>query len=208
MGEWSVIIPVKRLGVAKSRLAVVDRSGVALAMAMDTAAAALAAEHVALVLVVTEDHRAGEDLRRLGCVVEDDEPRAGLNPALVHGALVASRLTGPGPVAALSADLPALRRDELDQALSAAAGYPLAVVGDSHATGTTFYAARDPADFRPMFGPDSLGRHVAAGAVELQEPRLARLRLDVDTVADLATAVDAGVGRHTAALLRATRPVA
>ena len=55
---WSLVIPVKVLALAKSRLTglpAADREKLALAMAADTLAAAAAAAPVAAVLVVTDD---------------------------------------------------------------------------------------------------------------------------------------------------------
>lgn len=207
MVRWSVILPVKRLDAAKSRLAVLDRPALALAMALDTASAALAAASVATVIVVTDDDLARAELHRLGCTVAPDEPSEGLNPALCHGAAVAARLGRATAVVALSADLPALQSRELDLALAAAAHCPHAVVGDRQGTGTTLYAASQPHAFRPMFGAGSLSRHTAAGAMELHDPGLAGLRADVDTVSDLTHAATLGLGVYTAELAAAARLV-
>jgi 2-phospho-L-lactate guanylyltransferase len=56
--RWSVIVPVKELHAAKSRLNRPDRADIALAMARDTVRAAAAATAVAEVVVVTDDPRA------------------------------------------------------------------------------------------------------------------------------------------------------
>src|SRR5215469_15346666 len=86
---WSLVIPVKVLAQAKSRLTGLTderRSRLALAMAADTVAAAIAADSVAVVLVVTDDPEVGEATAELGAIVLADEPAAGLNEALRHGA--------------------------------------------------------------------------------------------------------------------------
>src|SRR5262249_40541725 len=68
-------------------------------------------------LVITSDAVAGARLAALGARVVPDEPANGLNAALRYGATVASaRWPGSG-VAALAADLPALRPAELGRAL-------------------------------------------------------------------------------------------
>ncbi|MCR8672104.1 2-phospho-L-lactate guanylyltransferase, partial [Agrococcus sp. HG114] len=54
---------------------------------------------------------------------------------------------------------------------------------------------------RPRFGPGSAERHRQAGHVELPIAPGTGLRLDVDELADLHTALDAGVGPHTRAVL-------
>src|SRR5438477_2743201 len=111
---WTVVIPVKVLARAKSRLEVLAgprRGELALAMAADTVMAVLDCPDVARVLVVTSDEVTGPELASLGVSVASDEPAGGLNAALGHGARVAAQNwpgTGTG-TAALSADLPALR---------------------------------------------------------------------------------------------------
>ncbi len=91
---WSLVIPVKVLAQAKSRLtglAGQRRSDVALAMAADTVAAAVGAASVAAVLVVTDDPDVSDIASRLGAVVLPDAPGAGLNEALAHGAAYSQR---------------------------------------------------------------------------------------------------------------------
>src|SRR4051812_20266461 len=88
--SWAVVVPVKRLELAKTQLSVSAqlRRELALAMAMDWVAACLSTPSVAAVVVVTDDETAAPAMRALGAHVVRDEPDAGLNPALVHGAQV------------------------------------------------------------------------------------------------------------------------
>src|SRR5215471_15716448 len=124
---WTVVVPVKVLARAKSRLeslAGPRRGELALAMAADTVSAVLDCPEVARVLAVTSDELAGPELASLGVSVASDEPEGGLNAALEHGAgIVARDWPGTG-IVALSADLPALRAAELSRALRAAAALP------------------------------------------------------------------------------------
>lgn len=200
---WSLVIPVKVLARAKTRLAPLagpHRAELALAMAADTVAAGLACPAVAHVLVVTDDERASVLLAGLGAVIAPDRPGSGLNPALRHGAEVAAGRWPQAGVAAAAADLPALRPDELGRGLRAAASWPEAFVPDAAGTGTTLYTARPGVAFRPLFGPGSAGRHRAAGAAELTLPGVVSLRRDVDSAADLREAAALGLGPRTAAL--------
>jgi 2-phospho-L-lactate guanylyltransferase len=203
--NWSLVIPVKVLAQAKSRLIGLGgerRAELALAMAADTVRAALAAPPVATVIVVTDDQAVGAELGALGAVVIADEPGAGLNPALVHGATYAeARWPGRGR-AAMAGDLPALRPAELAAALDAAELLGEAFVPDAAGTGTTLYAAGPGRPFRPAYGPGSRDRHLAAGAAELDLPQLRGLRQDVDTPGDLRLAADIGLGPRTHAALR------
>jgi len=200
---WSLVVPVKVLARAKSRLAVLagpHRPALALAMAADTVAAALACPVVGRVIAVTDDAEAARVLAGLGALVTADKPGRGLNPALRHGAvLAAARWPGSG-IGALAADLPALRPAELDLGLREAARWEHSFVPDASGAGTTLYAARPGARFRPRFGRRSAEQHRADGAVELSMPGLASLRRDVDQPRDLSAASDLGVGPHTAAV--------
>jgi len=200
---WSVLLPVKVLAQAKSRLAELAgprRGELALALACDTVSAVLQTAQVARVVVITDDQVAAAALRELGALVIPDEPRDGLNAALRYGAAFAA-VHWPGcGTAALSADLPALRPAELMRALHAAAAWPTAFVADAAGDGTTLYTAAPGAAFRPGFGLASRARHAADGAAELELADIPGLRRDVDTPADLRGAAALGLGPHTAPL--------
>jgi len=200
---WSVLMPVKVLAQAKSRLAGLAgprRGELALALACDTVTAVLGCGEAARVIVITDDQVAGVALAALGAQVVPDEPRDGLNAALRHGAgYAAARWPGAG-AAALSADLPALRPEQIGQALRAAAAWPTAFVADAAGDGTTLYTAVPGAPFRPAFGLASRARHAAGGAVELVLEGIPGLRRDVDTPSDLRGAAALGLGSHSAPL--------
>jgi 2-phospho-L-lactate/phosphoenolpyruvate guanylyltransferase len=210
--RWSVVVPAKRLAAAKTRLTPLTSAlpgdpaarhqELVLALLADTVAAARDSPAVELVLVVTDDPRAAGEVRALGARTVGDEPDSGLNAALAHGARQA-RAVVPGPVAALSSDLPALRPAELTAALLAAAGARRAFVADAAGTGTTLLAVPTGGELDPRFGPGSAAAHAAAGAVPL-DGDWPGLRQDVDTPADLRAACRVGVGVRTAALLSST----
>jgi 2-phospho-L-lactate guanylyltransferase len=71
-------------------------------------------------------------------------------------------------------------------------------VADADGVGTTMVAAASRQQFAPRFGRGSREAHVTEGAHEIVEVDVPTLRRDVDTPADLATAVELGVGVHTA----------
>ncbi|MFE3635648.1 2-phospho-L-lactate guanylyltransferase [Streptomyces sp. NPDC059168] len=201
--QWTLVIPLKPLARAKSRLAdtAADgvRPGLALAFAQDTVAAALACTEVADVVVVTDDALAGRTLRGLGARIVPDAPGSGLNSALGHGAAVVRESRPAAAVAALNADLPALRPTELSRVLGAAAEYPRAFLADAAAVGTTLLCAAPGRPLRPAFGTGSRARHRASGAAELGLADVHSVRQDVDTGEDLRAALALGVGRFTAA---------
>jgi 2-phospho-L-lactate guanylyltransferase len=204
--SWSVVVPAKRLDVAKSRLRPLTAGGapdaharLVLALLADTVAAVLACPAVDGVVVVTDDPTAAEVVRRLGARIVSDEPDRGLNPALAHGA----RRAGGAAVAAVSSDLPALRPAELAAALEAAGAHPRCFVPDAQGTGTTLLTAAG-APLAPAFGPGSAAAHRAGGAVELAGP-WPGLSRDVDTEEDLREALRLGAGPRTSALADALR---
>jgi 2-phospho-L-lactate/phosphoenolpyruvate guanylyltransferase len=218
--SWSLVIPVKLLAQAKSRLAGLTgtvRSELALAMAADTIAAAAAAASVAGVLVVTDDPVVTGIATGLGAMVLPDRPAAGLNDALAYGAAYARARWPERGLAGLAGDLPAARPGELTAALEAAARLGAAFVPDADGTGTVLYAVTPGVEFRPQFGADSRNRHLAVGAVEIgpgeigqaeidwaaSQAALAGLRRDVDTLDNLRRAAAIGLGERTRALLSA-----
>ncbi|CAM5494465.1 Phosphoenolpyruvate guanylyltransferase [Streptomyces alboniger] len=201
--QWTLVIPVKPLARAKSRLSdtAADglRPGLALAFAQDTVAAALACPAVKDVAVVTDDPLAGRELGALGARIVSDEPHGGLNAALAHAAAVVRATRPESAVAALNADLPALRPLELARVLDAATEFPRAFLPDAAAIGTTLLAAREGVELQPAFGTHSRARHRASGAAELVLDTVDSVRQDVDTGADLRAALALGVGPRTAA---------
>ncbi|MGW1598374.1 2-phospho-L-lactate guanylyltransferase [Streptomyces sp. NPDC002343] len=202
--QWTLVIPLKPLARAKSRLADAvgdgERPGLVLAFAQDTVGAALACAEVSDVAVVTDDELAGRELAALGARIVPDVPGGGLNAALAHGAAVVRQNRPGAAVAALNADLPALRPAELSRVLAAATEFPRAFLPDTAGVGTTLLAAAGGRALRPAFGVDSRARHRASGATELALTGVDSVRQDVDTGADLRTALVLGVGRHTAAV--------
>ncbi len=199
--SWGLVVPVKRLAIAKTRLASYGedlRQALALAFAADVVDAALGCALVARVVVITDDPRAAEALAAIGALIAADSPDAGINPALAHGADLLRASDDTLGIATLSADLPALRSSDLAATLRQVEAGARAFVADAAGDGTTLLAAGPGAALQPAYGPMSRRAHLASGASEL--PGAAGLRQDVDTPTDLAIALRLGVGRHTAAL--------
>lgn len=198
--QWGVVVPVKHLDIAKSRLAAYGdehRMALALAFAADVVTAA---RLVATVLVVTDDPVATELLSGLGARVVSDDPDAGLNPALEHGVELLREGSPDLAVATVSADLPSLLAPDLAAVLRRVPLRGRGFVADLAGTGTTLLAAGPGIALLPSYGPASRERHLASGAVELVAPE--SVRRDVDTPDDLEHAVALGVGPHTLAALQ------
>jgi len=206
-----ILVPVKALGLAKSRLAHAlepdTRAELVLAMLEDTLAAARDTDD-AVVTVITSDRRVAAVARRSGAAVLADPPAASgqdrqdsLNAAL-RSAAEHARDDSPGvDLVALQADLPSLRPHELAEALEAARATGTMIVADHTGSGTTaLLHCTSQRPLHPRFGPDSAHRHLEAGALAV-EAHLPGLRLDVDTIDDLGAAVRLGVGAATAAVL-------
>ncbi|MFI1400821.1 2-phospho-L-lactate guanylyltransferase [Streptomyces sp. NPDC020681] len=205
--RWSLVVPLKPLVLAKSRLASAAdgmlRPHLALAFAQDTVAAALACPAVRDVAVVTDDPAAAVELAALGARIVPDSPAAGLNAALTHGAEAVRELRPDAAVAALNADLPALRSAELTRVLAQASQFPRAFLTDVAGIGTTLLTATSGTELHPAFGGRSRRRHLASGAVEIELDSVDSVRQDVDTGDDLAAALALGVGPRTAERLAA-----
>lgn len=197
--RFGVLVPVKPPAVAKSRLATLGddvRRALASAFAADTVSAVLACDRVERVLAVTDDHLLAAELSALGSEVLPDAVADDLNGSLEQAA---AELLRRGPrlrLAAVCADLPALRSEELDAALAAAPADEMCFLADQERRGTTLVAAPDITSFRPRFGHGSRVEHLASAA-ELDLDAVPTLRRDVDTPEDLREAVGLGVGRHT-----------
>lgn len=223
-GGVDLIIAVKRLDAAKSRLAALFgaqvRERVVLAMLVDTITAARAVPGVGSITVVTPDPVVAAAVSALGAAVLTDPTPAGhrdpLNNAILAACLASADASDPGAsdpgasstgssnLVVLQGDLPALRTSELSAALAAAQAHPRSFVADRQGTGTAaLFAFGVP--LQPLFGVDSAGRHRESGAAELTGD-WPGLRCDIDTPADLAAARALGVGAATAAALPVMPP--
>lgn len=232
---WHVVVPVKPLDRAKSRLAGLGddvRRDLALAFLLDVLDAVRGAPDVLGIAVVTSDDRVAgrvrEDLGARVQVLPDAEPME-LNHALHRGAagLVSTHGAGAGAgagpgagsgagatpaagdagVLALCADLPALTTVAVTDLLAAAPRPGPGFVADHTGGGTTAYLAA-PARFDPRFGAGSRTAHAEQGAADLTAFARPGLRADVDTPEDLWAMLDGSdVGRAPLELGPATRDV-
>ncbi len=168
-----LVVPVKPLLKAKSRLRGAADGGIgepraharlAMALARDTIDAVRAAPAVRHLLVISSDPVVAAELGVFGVDVMPDGPVPGLNRAYERGAALLRSRDPATAVGALQADLPALRPDELDDAIASAlalfaAGARRAFVADAEGTGTTFLLAAPGTALDPRFGADSAHRH-------------------------------------------------
>ena len=199
MHSYVALVPVKPPAFGKSRmvgLTDAERRALAAAFALDTVSACLASASIAEVLVVTDDASFSVELGELGAVTIPDGVAMDLNGTLRQSAAEARRRWPELVPVAITADLPAVRGDDLDDALRSIAPGQAAYVADADGLGTTLYTAAYDA-FDPRFGPGSALAHGATGARAITAA-LPRLRRDVDDLVDLADALALGVGPRTA----------
>ena len=210
--DVALIIAVKRLAAAKTRLAPVfsaaTRERVVLAMLLDTISAATKVSILRGIAVVTPDLIAAAAARQLGASVIAD-PTPDNHPDPLNHAITAAEATitaasgAPPNIVVLHGDLPALQPQELAEAITAARAHARSFVSDRHGTGTAALLAFG-SRLQPAFGTDSARRHRHSGAVELGGP-WPGLRCDIDTPDDLQAARRLGVGTATARALARRR---
>jgi 2-phospho-L-lactate/phosphoenolpyruvate guanylyltransferase len=200
--DVGLIIAVKRLAAAKTRLASVfsvrTRESVVLAMLVDTLTAATRVASLCAVTVITPDDAAAAAAAHLGAdVLSDPTPQDHRDP-LNNAIMAAERVVVESVpnIVVLQGDLPALQTQELAEAIAAARQYGRSFVADRLGTGTAALFAFGTA-LDPQFGPDSAARHRRSGAIELTGA-WPGLRCDIDTPGDLAVARRLGVGAATA----------
>jgi 2-phospho-L-lactate guanylyltransferase len=203
--DVGLIIAVKRLAAAKTRLAPVfsaaTRERVVLAMLLDTITAASNVASLRSITVVTPDDLAAEAARQLGADVladptPDDHPDPLNNAIRAAESAMTAAADAPPNIVVLQGDLPALQPQELSEAIAAGRAYQRSFVTDRHGTGTAALLAFGTA-LQPAFGPNSARRHGHSGAIELTGP-WPGLRCDIDTPDDLQVARKLGVGAATA----------
>jgi 2-phospho-L-lactate guanylyltransferase len=200
--DVGLIIAVKRLAAAKTRLAPVfsaaTRENVVLAMLVDTLTAASGVAALRSVTVVTPDDAAAAAAVKLGAEVLSDPTPAGHRDPLNHAITAAARVVTESTtnIVVLQGDLPAMQTRELTEAITAARRHRRSFVADRLGTGTAALCAFSVA-LDPRFGSDSATRHRRSGAIELTGA-WPGLRCDIDTPDDLAVARRLGVGPATA----------
>jgi 2-phospho-L-lactate/phosphoenolpyruvate guanylyltransferase len=187
------ILPVKRFGLAKQRLAErlgpAQREALAQAMVSDVLGALATSRRLDGVLVITNEPALAAIAKPLGATIAPDRRDAGQSAATAVGAAYAKR-KGYARVLMVPGDCPALERDELDALLDAHTESPsVVIVPDRHGTGTNALLLAPPDIIAPAFGPGSFERHrelAAAAGVACAVARPETLLLDIDTAADLA----------------------
>lgn len=187
----TAVLPVKRFGAAKQRLAVgvgkARRAAIVAAMLEDVLEAIDGARLVDRTLVVTSEPLAAELAAAAGAEIVADPDEGGHSGAALAGASRAEEL-GAESVVMLPGDCPLIDPLELDRLLTGLPERFAAVVPDRHGTGTNALVLAPPSVIEPSFGEGSCARHVAAAraaGVPYAVEELPSLGLDLDTPADV-----------------------
>lgn len=213
---WTIVVPVKSLDRAKSRLgpalSPTSRRALVVAMATDVITACRNAPRVDRVRVVGTDPEIAQIADHLGAEFVADpggDParpvEAPDGPGVVaedplNTALARAMAGVRGPVGVIAADLPELDSRLLGSILDSASRHAHAIVADHRGHGTTMAFWTGPADRVSRFGPDSADRfrHVGgAAALAVDDTTWGEATRDVDTPEDIADLAGRRVGRAT-----------
>jgi 2-phospho-L-lactate/phosphoenolpyruvate guanylyltransferase len=185
------VLPVKRFGAAKQRMAGGisggQRRDLAEAMVADVLEAIGRTRAIERTIVVTGDPIAQELAAGAGAEVVPDPEDAGHVEAALAG-IARAEADGAERVVLLAGDCPLLDPRELDRLLTGVPGSYVGVVPDRHGTGTNALLLSPPNAIVPAFGEGSRGRHVEAArqaGVPFGIEELPSIELDLDTPADL-----------------------
>jgi 2-phospho-L-lactate guanylyltransferase len=200
----TAILPVKRFGTAKQRLApgmgATHRAELAAAMLADVLDAIAGARSIERTIVITGEPVAAAMAEAAGAEVLPDPDEGGHSGAALSG-VARAQAGGAACVVLLPGDCPLLEARELDRLLTGLPERFVAVVPDRHSTGTNALALGPPDAIRPAFGEGSCARHVAAAreaGIPYAVEELPSLALDLDTPADvvaLTMAIESAPGR-------------
>jgi len=187
----TAVLPVKRLGAAKQRLAAgLDaerRRELAGAMVADVLEAIGAARTIDRLIVVSGDPVAQELASEAGAEVVPDPEDAGHVEAALAG-IARAEVEGADRVVLLAGDCPLLDPRELDRLHTGVPERYVGIVPDRHGTGTNALLLSPPDAISPSFGEGSRERHVEAAraaGIPFGVENLPSIELDLDTPADV-----------------------
>jgi 2-phospho-L-lactate guanylyltransferase len=204
---WAVV-PIKRTGEAKQRLAEALppelRARLALAMAEDVLAALAAAPGLAGILVVTVDDNAIALARRLGARVIADGATDGQTGAVGAAAALLGREARKAMLA-IPGDVPLITPDEVQTLVAAHQRDEDFVIAPAHdGRGSNAILCAPPGRVPLAFGNDSFLPHLETARRAGVEPRVVRLAgigLDIDNPQDLAAFLKVATRGHARAVL-------
>lgn len=187
----TAVLPVKRFGAAKQRMAGglggEQRRQLAAAMVADVLEALGEARAIDRVIVVSGEPVAQELAAEAGAEVVPDPEDAGHVEAALAG-IARAEAEGAERVVLLAGDCPLLDPRELDRLLTGVPERYVGVVPDRHGAGTNGLLLCPPNAIVPSFGEGSCARHVEAArttGIAYGIEQLPSIELDLDTPADV-----------------------
>ena len=207
-GDIWIVVPVKRLSHAKTRLRDVltgaERALLAQTMLRDVLGVLRRVRGLAGALVVTDDPDVTHIAAALECEVVPEGGEAGLNAAVMRGVARLERERQSG-VVVLPGDVPLVTQDEIERVLLALHEWPLVLVPAKRDGGTNLIASRRPGLLVPQFGEASFQRHLSdarARRIEARVLNVPGIGSDVDNPCDLVEHAVSDRNTLTSELLR------
>jgi 2-phospho-L-lactate guanylyltransferase len=199
-----LIIPVKRLSAAKSRLAAKltlgQRRELVCSLLSHTLKDLEKVKGIGGKIVVGKDRAVRRIAENLGAVFVPEKPHDGLNRALARAAREAVR-RGAEAIMILPADLPLVKKGDIAAALNGAGRPPfLRIAPDRAGVGTNLLLMAPPGLIRFSFGDRSYRRHITAArkaGAKIFEIRRAALAEDLDRPEDLVRVYDGVLRKST-----------
>ncbi|MCI0660240.1 MAG: 2-phospho-L-lactate guanylyltransferase [Acidobacteria bacterium] len=203
-----ILIPVKDLSLAKTRLAPLltqdERMRLALAMIEMTFAASKKVQTIDRIAVVTNYLPAIALADKCGIEVIEESSQTSESESIDYGSLEVKK-RGATAALRLPIDLPLMTAGDIETVLDCDNGTRTVVIVPSRdGTGTNAILRRPPDLIPSHFGPGSLAKHLAeiervkSSCTLLTLPRIA---LDIDRPDDLVVLINEGVGSPLADLL-------
>lgn len=201
---WAVL-PVKRLDLAKQRLAPVlsnaERMMLARTMLHDVLMTLAATPELRGIVVVSGDHMAQELAKQFDARVASDPSETGVNDAVRRGI----KLLDPNAaVLVVPADVPFATVGDLQAVIANLRQHPVVLAPASSDGGTNALAMRSADLIAPSFGEDSYARHQAQARQKNLSCGVVRsdgLGHDIDRPEDLCIPVPPKKSSLTSALL-------
>lgn len=202
-----VVVPVKKLSEAKSRLSAIlsprERAKLLLAMLEDVLGAVASSVGAGSVVVISRDGFVKDFASSHGVVVLD-ERGCGLNEAIEQATRWCAA-EGARATLVLPADVPLISAADVSALCKILLSHDVVVVPSSDGEGTNALGTKPPGAIPPRFGPQSFSSHVAeaeARALKVAIVRNERLALDVDEPEDLAELLKKNVSCKTVELVK------
>ena len=178
-------VPSKSKTRLSKRLNRIERTHLTLAMLANVLSALRGARKIATITVVCADRKTRPIVQEHDATFLWEGPRRGLNNAL-NFAL--KRAPEDSSILIIHADLPLLTSEDVNNLITSAENYPLALVPSKDKTGTNAILMHEPNIIRLAFGKESFQRHINLAnqrRVYYKVIRINGIAFDVDEEDDL-----------------------